>query len=68
MRPSIAMRLTALGTGTIALSAARACSGYLVEHGATRLLMDCGNGVARRLAQFALAWPEITHVALSHFH
>ncbi|MGH7669006.1 MAG: MBL fold metallo-hydrolase, partial [Gemmatimonadaceae bacterium] len=23
---------------------------------------------ARRLAQFALAWPEITHVALSHFH
>jgi ribonuclease BN (tRNA processing enzyme) len=62
------MRLTALGTGTIALSAARACSGYLVEHGDTRLLLDCGNGVARRLAEFHLPWPAITHVALTHFH
>ena len=62
------MRLTALGTGTIALSGARACSGYLVEQGDTRLLLDCGNGVARRLAEFGLPWPAITHLALTHFH
>ncbi len=63
-----AMRLTVLGTGTIALSPSRACSGYLVERGDTRLLLDCGSGVTRRLAEFALPWPTITHVALSHFH
>ncbi|HEU4988533.1 MAG TPA: ribonuclease Z [Gemmatimonadaceae bacterium] len=62
------MRLTALGTGTIALSAARACSGYLVEAGDVRLLLDCGNGVARRMAELALPWPAISHVALTHFH
>lgn len=62
------MRLTALGTGTIALTGARACSGYLVEEGDTRLLLDCGNGVARRLAEFGLPWPTITHLALTHFH
>ncbi len=67
-RPGVPLRLTTLGTGTIALSPTRACSGYLVEHHDVRLLMDCGNGVARRLAELALPWPDITHVALSHFH
>ncbi len=62
------MRLTALGTGTIALSPARACSGYFVDAGEVRLLIDCGSGVTRRLAELALPWPDITHVALSHFH
>jgi ribonuclease BN (tRNA processing enzyme) len=62
------MRLTTLGTGTIALSPSRACAGYLVEAGEVRLLLDCGSGVARRLAELALPWPDVTHVALSHFH
>jgi ribonuclease BN (tRNA processing enzyme) len=62
------MRLTVLGTGTIALSPGRACAGYLVEQGDTRLLLDCGCGVTRRLAELALPWPAITHVALTHFH
>ncbi|HVA56555.1 MAG: ribonuclease Z [Gemmatimonadaceae bacterium] len=62
------MRLTILGTGTIALAPTRACAGYLVEAGDVRLLLDCGSGVARRLAELALPWPAITHVALSHFH
>ncbi len=62
------MRLTTLGTGTIALAPTRACAGYLVEAGDVRLLLDCGSGVARRLAELALPWPAITHVALSHFH
>lgn len=62
------MRLTVLGTGTIALSATRSCSGYYVEAGAARVLMDCGPGISRRLAERAIAWQEISHVALSHFH
>jgi ribonuclease BN (tRNA processing enzyme) len=62
------MRLTTLGTGTIALTPARVCAGYLVEAGTVRLLMDCGSGVVHRLVQLGLDWPGITHVAFSHFH
>jgi ribonuclease BN (tRNA processing enzyme) len=45
------VRFTALGTGTISLSAARSCSGYLLETSDVRLLVDCGSGVTRRLAE-----------------
>lgn len=62
------MRLTVLGTGTIAFSATRSCSGYYVETGAAKVLMDCGSGITRRLAELALPWQDVTHVALSHFH
>lgn len=62
------MRLTTLGTGTISLAPARSCAGHLVEVGNLRLLLDCGSGITRRLAELTLPWPEITHVALTHFH
>ena len=62
------MRLTTLGTGTVSLSSARVCAGYLVEAGAVRLLVDCGSGVVHRLVQYGLDWAGITHVAFSHFH
>src|SRR5688500_4403648 len=60
------MRLTTLGTGTIALTVERARAGHLVEADEVRLLLDCGSGVVQRLA--AYDWWGITHVALSHFH
>jgi ribonuclease BN (tRNA processing enzyme) len=62
------MRLVALGTGTVALTGARVCSGYLVEAGAVRLLLDCGSGVTHRLAELDVPWRAITHVAFTHFH
>ena len=62
------MRLTTLGTGTVSLSPARVCAGYLVEAGAVRLLVDCGAGIAHRLVERGLDWAGITHVAFSHFH
>ena len=62
------MRLTTLGTGTVALSAERVCSGALVEAGEVRLLLDCGPGIAHRLSQHVPSWRTITHLALSHFH
>ena len=62
------MRLTTVGTGTIAMSPARVRAGHLVEAGAVRLLMDCGSGVAHRMAERGLDWGGITHVALTHFH
>ena len=62
------MRLTVLGTGTIAFSPNRSCSSYFVEAGDARLLMDCGAGTTRRLAELAIEWQTLTHVALTHFH
>jgi ribonuclease BN (tRNA processing enzyme) len=62
------MRLVALGTGTVSLSPARVCSGYLLHAGGVRLLIDCGSGVVHRLVQLGLDWAGITHVAFSHFH
>lgn len=62
------MQLTVLGTGTIAFSPTRSCSGYYVETGSARVLMDCGAGTTRRLAELGIAWQQITHVVLTHFH
>lgn len=61
------MRLTTVGTGTAAPSPQRVQSGHLVAAGGVRLLMDCGSGVAHRLASLGLDWTGITHVALTHF-
>lgn len=62
------MRLVTVGTGTVSLSASRVCAGHLVEAGTVRVLLDCGSGVAHRLASLELPWREITHIALTHFH
>jgi ribonuclease BN (tRNA processing enzyme) len=62
------MRFTALGTGTVALSPARACAGYLFEDGDAVVLLDCGSGIVRRLAERGDQWQRITHVAITHFH
>ena len=62
------MRLTTVGTGTAAPTPGRVQSGQLVEAGAVVLLMDCGSGVATRLADLGVAWQQISHVALTHFH
>jgi ribonuclease BN (tRNA processing enzyme) len=61
-------RFTTLGTGTVALSGERSCAGYLYEADDVRLLLDCGSGITRRLAELGVPWPTITHVALTHFH
>lgn len=62
------MRFTTLGTGTISLPAHRSCAGYLLESGSLRLLIDCGTGITRRLAELGARWQQITHVAITHFH
>ncbi|MDF2772218.1 MAG: hypothetical protein K0S86_1712 [Geminicoccaceae bacterium] len=62
------MRLTTVGTGTAAPVAGRVQSGHLIEAGAVHLLMDCGSGVATRLADVGAPWQSISHVALTHFH
>lgn len=61
-------RFTTLGTGTVALNGERSCAGYLYEADEVRLLLDCGSGTTRRLAELGVEWPAITHVAFTHFH
>jgi ribonuclease BN (tRNA processing enzyme) len=60
--------LVTVGTGTVAPSATRGSPAYWVEHDQLRILLDCGPGTMHRLAQCGLAWEQVTHVALSHFH
>lgn len=62
------MRLTTLGTGTVALTPARVCAGHLVRAGSIGLLIDCGSGITHRLAEWVPDWRDITHVAFTHFH
>ncbi|MGH7506248.1 MAG: ribonuclease Z, partial [Longimicrobiales bacterium] len=59
---------TVVGSGTAVPEPDRVCSGYFLETGDLRILLDCGSGVVHHLAAFALEWPRITHLALSHFH
>lgn len=62
------MKLTTIGTGTAAPHPTRVSSAHLVETTDIRLLLDCGSGAVHRMAQLGIAWQDITHVALSHFH
>jgi ribonuclease BN (tRNA processing enzyme) len=62
------VRLTTVGTGTVAPHPSRVGAGHLVESGGVRLLLDCGSGITHRLAALGLPWTAITHVALTHFH
>ncbi|HUF30342.1 MAG TPA: MBL fold metallo-hydrolase [Gemmatimonadaceae bacterium] len=62
------MRLTTIGTGTVAPHPSRVCAAHLVETGDVRLLLDCGHGAVHRMAALGIDWTTITHVALTHFH
>ena len=61
------MRLTVVGSGTVAPDAGRVAPAHWVEAGPVRLLMDCGAGFLHRAARLGLPWPSVTHVALTHF-
>ncbi len=61
------MRITVLGKSPSWQDAGGACSGYLVEDGGTRLLLDCGNGVFSKLRQ-RVDYTELDAVLISHLH
>jgi ribonuclease BN (tRNA processing enzyme) len=62
------MTLTCIGTGTAAPEANHVCSGYLLQGHGVRVLFDCGNGVVHNMARLGIAWADLTHLALTHFH
>ncbi len=61
------MKVTVLGSSAAYAGPADACSGYLVEHGDAKVLLDCGTGVISSL-QDHVEVGELTHIVISHMH
>lgn len=61
------MKLTILGKYGPYPAAGGACSGYLLENGITRVLVDCGSGVLSRLQQVC-NMEDLSGIVLSHLH
>ena len=59
--------LTVLGSAGSHTGEGRLCSGYLVESGGTRLLLDAGNGATANLQRF-VALRDLDAVVVSHRH
>lgn len=61
------MKVTVLGKYGPFPAASGACSGYLVQQGNTKVLVDCGNGVLSRLQQICPI-DELKAIIISHLH
>ncbi len=61
------MKLTVLGNNGPYPKAGGACSGYLITHNDTKILIDCGNGVLSRLLKVCEI-KDIDAILLSHLH
>jgi ribonuclease BN (tRNA processing enzyme) len=61
------MRVRVLGKSPSWQDAGGACSGYLVQHEQTTILLDCGNGVFGKLRRF-VDYVDVDAVVLSHLH
>jgi ribonuclease BN (tRNA processing enzyme) len=62
------MKVTILGSGTAVPNGERNSSGYFVEAGKARVMMDCGAGTVHALARYGVDWERLTHLFISHFH
>jgi ribonuclease BN (tRNA processing enzyme) len=62
------MKLTILGSGTMVPTKQRYPSGYLLEHGSTKLLLDCGFLSIARILDQEIDLQDIAVIAITHFH
>ena len=62
------MELVVIGSGTAAPTADRTAPAHWVASDDIRILFDCGAGTLHRATGLGIPWPEVTHVALTHFH
>jgi len=62
------LELVVLGSSASAPAPGDACSGYLVRHGETRVLLDCGTGTLSRLLQEGETLDRLSAIVVSHFH
>jgi ribonuclease BN (tRNA processing enzyme) len=63
-----ALQVTVLGSGTAVPVPDRFPAGYLVRGGGQTVLVDCGPGTLRRLAQTGVGIEDVDAVFLTHFH
>lgn len=61
------MKLTVLGNCGPYPKAGGACSGFLIDSGSTKVVLDFGNGVLSRLQEY-IDIEEISAIILSHLH
>lgn len=61
------MKLTVLGNNGPFPAAGGACSGYLIQKGNTKILIDCGNGVLANL-QRVIRFEDLDAILLTHLH
>ena len=61
------MKLIVVGCSPAWPNPGGAQSGYLVEDGGTRVLLDCGPGVLAKLRERE-GWPQVDAIAITHFH
>src|SRR5687768_8926061 len=61
------LTLTILGAGPAAPNPDGACSGYLLQDNGAAVVLDCGSGIAGRIAQHVPP-SELRGVAISHMH
>jgi ribonuclease BN (tRNA processing enzyme) len=64
----MAVRLTVVGSSPAWPNPGGAQSGYLVEDGGGRVLLDCGPGVLGRLRELDGGWPRVDAVVITHWH
>ncbi len=64
----MAVRLTVVGSSPAWPNPGGAQSGYLVEDGSRRLLLDCGPGVLARLRELDRDWPTVDAIVITHWH
>jgi ribonuclease BN (tRNA processing enzyme) len=62
------MRLTVIGCSPAWPNPGSAHSGYIVENGGGRLLVDCGPGVLAKLRERENGWPRLDAILISHWH
>jgi ribonuclease BN (tRNA processing enzyme) len=62
------MQLTILGSGTAIPSGERFPAGHLLAFGDTRVMVDCGPGTLRRLAETGTPLAALDAVLLTHYH
>ncbi len=60
--------LTVVGCGTVVPEAEHGASCYHLELDGASLLLDCGPGALQGLVRADVPWPEITDLAITHFH
>jgi ribonuclease BN (tRNA processing enzyme) len=66
--PVTSATLTILGAGTLMPDAERTSAAHHLRVGSASILLDCGPGTVHGFARHGIAWRDLTHVAVTHYH